>query len=78
MDIKIASFKKKYKIKNKKLISSYNEGYIGKNTYEITYEDGTKKKIEQILTANRDGNAVVIIPITENNNYILLIISPNF
>ena len=72
MDIKIASFKKKYKIKNKKLISSYNEGYIGKNTYEITYEDGTKKKIEQILKANRDGNAVVIIPITKNNNYILI------
>lgn len=69
----IDDLKKQYKVVKKELISSYTEGYIGKNTYKVTLANGREFKIEQILKNKRNGDAVVIIPITTDNKYVLII-----
>lgn len=70
--------KEQYRINKRKLLYSYKNGYIGKNVYEVVLNNGCKKIIEQILKNNTNGDAVVIIPITENNNFIIIIESrPN-
>lgn len=74
----LEQLKEQYYIKKKRLLYSYNEGYIGKNVYEVTLNNGTVKKIEQILKNNRNGDAVVIIPITDKNKFVIIIESrPN-
>ena len=55
------------------LISSYDEGYIGKKVYNVYYGDGTIKKCEQITKNKNNGDAVVIIPITEDNKYVMIV-----
>lgn len=60
------------------LVSSYNQGYIGKNVFKATLSDGTVKVYEQILKKNDNGNAVVIIPITNDDKFVMLVQSrPN-
>lgn len=60
------------------LISSYEEGYIGKNVYNVTLADGTVKKCEQIIKNKSNGDAVVIIPITKENEFVMIVESrPN-
>ena len=71
--ITIEELKQKYRVKDRKLISSYQEGYIGKNVYEVTLNDGTIKHSEQILKQKRNGDAVVIIPVTELNRFVIII-----
>jgi len=74
----LEELKMKYHIKDRKLLYSYTEGYIGKNVYEVVLEDGTVKRSEQILKNKRNGDAVVIIPITASNRYVIIIESrPN-
>lgn len=74
----IEELKEKYLIKDRKLLYSYTEGYIGKNVYQVTLNDGTVKKSEQILKNKRNGDAVVIIPVTELNRFVIIIESrPN-
>lgn len=60
------------------LISSYQEGYIGKKVYRVTLNDGSTRICEQI-TKNKDkGDAVVIIPITRDGNFVMIVESrPN-
>ncbi len=68
----------KYKVKEKKLISTYRDGYIGKNIYEVTLNNGVTRKVEQITKAGREGDAVIIIPITKDNKYVVIVESrPN-
>ena len=55
------------------LISSYEEGYIGKKLYKVYYADGTVKKCEQITKNKNNGDAVVIIPITNNNQFVMIV-----
>lgn len=74
----IEEIKSKYKVKERKLLYSYNEGYIGKNVYEVTLNDGSVKHSEQILKNNRRGDAVIIIPLTEEGKFVIIIESrPN-
>ena len=69
---------KKFKTVNKELVSSYRDGYIGKNVYNVTLEDGTSRKVEQITKRGTDGDAVVIIPITIDGNIVMIVQSrPN-
>ena len=70
---RIEEIKNKYRVKNIKLLYTYQEGYIGKNVYEATLNDGTIKRFEQILKNKRDGHAVVIIPVTELNRFVIII-----
>ncbi len=65
--------KNRYRVKNRKLLYTYQEGYIGKNVYEVTLNDGTVKRSEQILKNKGNGDAVVIIPITELNRFVIII-----
>ncbi len=70
--------KEKYRVKEKKLISSYKDGYIGKNVYEVTLNNGLKKNIEQITKGGRNGDAVIIVPITKDNKFVVIVESrPN-
>ena len=62
----------------KELISSYEEGYIGKKTYKVTLEDGSTRMCDQITKNKGDGDAVVIVPITEDGNFVMIVESrPN-
>jgi 8-oxo-dGTP pyrophosphatase MutT (NUDIX family) len=55
------------------LISSYEEGYIGKKVYNVYYADGMVKRCEQITKNKMNGDAVVIIPITDDNKYVMIV-----
>lgn len=62
----------------KELISSYEEGYIGKKTYKVTLNDGSSRMCEQITKNKGNGDAVVIVPITEDGNFVMIVESrPN-
>ena len=70
--------KRKYEVKERKLVYSYKDGYLGKNRYKVRLNNGKEFYTEELTKGNRVGDAVVIIPITEDNKYILVIESrPN-
>jgi ADP-ribose pyrophosphatase len=74
----IEEIKKRYGVVDRKLLYSYTEGYIGKNVYEVTLKDGTKKISEQILKAKGKGDAAVIVPLTEEGKFVIIVESrPN-
>lgn len=67
-----------FKTVKKELISSYQEGYIGKNIYKVTLEDGTSRRVEEITKRGVPGDAAVIIPITIDGNVVMVVQSrPN-
>lgn len=69
---------KKFSVLEKKLISSYQDGYIGKNVYNVTLVDGSKRKVEQITKNGMSGDAVVVVPITLKGNIVMVVQSrPN-
>ena len=60
------------------MISNYEEGYLGKKVYDVTLNDGSRRKLEQITKHKGNGDAVVIIPITIEDNFVMIIESrPN-
>ncbi|MDE5888498.1 MAG: NUDIX hydrolase [Bacilli bacterium] len=66
------------KVQSAELVSTYNEGYIGKNVYKVTLIDGSTRMCEQITKNGKDGDAVVIIPITQDGNFVMIVQSrPN-
>lgn len=82
MDFKdISELEKKsslLKVRDVELISSLKKGYIGKNVFKVTLEDGSSRYAEQILKNGRNGDAVVIIPITEEGKFVMVVQSrPN-
>ncbi len=69
---------KSLQVKSSQLVATYQEGYIGKSVYKVTLEDGSVRMCERILKNKRDGDAVVIIPITADGNFVMVIQSrPN-
>ena len=75
---KIVKASSEFKTINKSLVSSYQDGYIGKNVYEITLACGFCRKVEQITKRGSAGDAVVIIPITIEGNVVMVVQSrPN-
>lgn len=67
-----------FKVVDKELISTYQEGYIGKNVYKVTLVDGSSRRVEEILKRGVPGDAAVIIPITTEGNIIMVVQSrPN-
>ena len=67
-----------FKTVDKELISSYQDGYIGKNVYKVTLADGTSRRVEEITKRGVPGDAAVIIPITTLGNVVMLVQSrPN-
>ena len=71
MKEKIEEYAKKLQAKEYRLVSSYQNGYIGKNVYDVTLNDGTKRRIEQITKNHEDGDAVVILPITKEGKILI-------
>lgn len=75
---KIVKASSEFKTINKSLVSSYQDGYIGKNVYEVTLACGSCRKVEQITKRGSAGDAVVIIPITIEGNVVMVVQSrPN-
>ena len=69
---------KDFKVVDKELISTYQEGYIGKNVYQVTLVDGSTRRVEEILKRGGTGDAAVIIPITTEGNLVMVVQSrPN-
>ena len=64
---------KKFKTKEKLLISTHEEGYLGKKSYKVTLENGATMPCEQITKRKDNGDAVVIIPITTEGNYLVVV-----
>lgn len=77
-DKKLREAFKSLQVKSSELVSTYQEGYIGKSTYKVTLNDGSVRMCERILKNKKDGDAVVIIPITEDGNFVMVVQSrPN-
>ena len=67
-----------FKTVGKELISSYQDGYIGKRVYKVTLADGTSRRVEEITKRGVPGDAAVIIPITTLGNVVMVVQSrPN-
>ena len=70
--------KKEYEVVNTNLVSSYKEGYIGKEVYDFELSNGVKKRYDRITKGNGNGDAVIIVPVTSDNKYVMIIESrPN-
>lgn len=69
----IKKIKNNYKIIKRELTNVIESGYIGKRSYKFTFNDGTIKHCDQITKSHGNGDAVVIIPILKNGNYLLII-----
>lgn len=68
----------KMKVVGKELVSSFQQGYIGKDTYNVTLGDGTEVVIDTITKNKRAGDAVVIMPITTDDKFLMVVESrPN-
>ena len=69
----IEESKDKYRVIKRELISEYQDGYIGKKVYKVTLNNGKTKKIEQITKGGRAGDAAIIIPITTDNKFVIIV-----
>lgn len=68
----------KMKVVGKELVGSFQQGYIGKNTYNVTLGDGTNVVVDTITKNGRAGDAVVIMPITIDEKFVMVVESrPN-
>lgn len=66
------------KVVGKELISSYQQGYIGKTTSKVTLGNGTEVIVDTITKNKRAGDAAVIVPITEDEKFVMVVQSrPN-
>ena len=66
------------KVVGKELISSYQQGYIGKTTSKVTLANGKEVIVDTITKNKRPGDAAVIIPITEDEKFVMVVQSrPN-
>lgn len=68
----INELKNKYKVIKEELIET-TKNYIGKKTYKFTLKDGTVKICDQITKRDRNGDAVIIVPILEDNSVCMII-----
>ena len=67
-----------FKTVKKELVSSYQDGYIGKRVYKVTLADGSSRMVEEITKRGVPGDAAVVIPITTDGNGIMVVQSrPN-
>ena len=69
---------REFKTVKKELVSSYQDGYIGKRVYKVTLADGSSRMVEEITKRGVPGDAAVVIPITKDGNVIMVVQSrPN-
>ncbi|MBQ4031461.1 MAG: NUDIX hydrolase [Bacilli bacterium] len=78
MKEKIIEFANKLRAVDYKLVGSSYAGYIGKEIYEVTLANGAVKRVERIIKNKQDGDAVVIIPVTKEGKFVIIVQSrPN-
>ena len=66
------------KVVGKELIGSYQQGYIGKTTSKVTLANGKEVIVDTITKNKRPGDAAVIVPITEEEKFVMVVQSrPN-
>ena len=66
------------KVVGKELIGSYQQGYIGKTTSKVTLANGKEVIVDTITKNKRPGDAAVIVPITEDEKFVMVVQSrPN-
>ena len=66
------------KVVGRELLSSYQQGYIGKTTSKVTLGNGKEVIVDTITKNNRAGDAAVIVPITEDDKFVMVVESrPN-
>ena len=68
---KIEKWSKELKTVDYKLLSSYQEGFLGKKVFEVTLANGDKKICERLTKKGDNGDAVVILPITKEGKFLL-------
>ena len=75
---KLEQCKNAYSVKSMELISQYRDGYIGKDVYRVELNNGLTKNMDRITKAGGNGDAVIIVPVTEDDRYVMIIESrPN-
>ena len=66
------------KVVGKEFIGSYQQGYIGKTTSKVTLANGKEVIVDTITKNKRPGDAAVIVPITEEEKFVMVVQSrPN-
>lgn len=68
----LAKIASKFGVKRFDLISEYRDGYVGKKRFKVTLNDGTQKYCDQITKGGRNGDAVMIIPVTPENQFVVI------
>lgn len=68
---KIIEYAKNIQVKSYDVVSEYKEGYLGKKVYNVLLANGRTKEVERLLKDGEDGNAVVIIPITKDDKFVI-------
>ena len=70
---KIDNFKKNYGVRDVELIKCVEDGYIGKRSYKVTLNDSSNIIVDKITKNKENGDAIVIIPITEDDKFVMVI-----
>ena len=65
--------KEEYKVLSKKELKGASNGFLSVKTYQCILNNENVINREKLLKGKRDGSAVVIVPITEDNNTILVV-----
>lgn len=75
---KINKYAADFKLVDMRLVSRKDSGYIGKEIYEAIYNDGSKYMVERIIKNKRNGDAIIILPITIDDKFVMIVESrPN-
>lgn len=75
---KIKDYAEKLKTIKYDLVSEYQEGYLGKKVYRVTLADGSSRICERITKNKGKGDASLILPITADGKFVMVVQSrPN-
>lgn len=65
--------KEEYKVLSKKELKGATQGFLSVKTYQCILNNDNVINREKLFKGKRDGSAVVIVPVTEDGNTILVI-----
>lgn len=70
---KIEIIKDKYKVVDKETLLPNSNKYVTVETNKYILNNGSVRTFDCLLKNKKDGNAVVIIPILENGNFLMIV-----
>lgn len=65
--------KEEYKVLSKKELKGATQGFLSVKTYQCILNNDNVINREKLFKGKRDGSAVVIVPVTEDGNTILVV-----